>query len=244
MTTSASGPQRLYLIQVASLVMNSFSIPVPCYLVQTGDGKNILIDSGIPQNVELPPGMAGAGTIEYGQNVLAQLATLGVKAGDIDILIATHYDMDHAGNLGAFPNARIIVQRQQHEVANGGHPRFAPTRSQWGQPASRYQLLDGDTELLPGLELIETSGHVPGHQSILVRLPKTGPVLLAIDAVAAQSAFTPDRQPSPVDADGEGAIASTRKLLELAQREHVTLVIFGHDGQQWATIKKLPDYYD
>lgn len=38
----------------------------------------------------------------------------------------------------------------------------------------RIRLVDGDTELLPGLELIETSGHVPGHQSVLVRLPKTG----------------------------------------------------------------------
>ncbi len=242
MTTSASGPQRLYLIQVATMITSSFSVPVVCYLVQTGDGKNILIDSGVPQNVQPPPGMTG--TVEQGPDVLAQLATLGVQAGDIDMLIATHYDMDHAGNLGAFPNARIIVQRQQHEVANGGHPRFAPTRSQWEQPTSRYQFLDGDTELLPGLELIETSGHVPGHQSVLVRLPRTGPVLLAIDAVAVQSDFTPDRQGSPMDADGEGAIASTRKLLALAEREHVNLVIFGHDGQQWATIKKLPDYYD
>jgi N-acyl homoserine lactone hydrolase len=144
----------------------------------------------------------------------------------------------------ACPNARLIVQRQQHEVANSGHPRFAPTRSQWEQPSSRYQLLDGDTELLPGLELIETSGHVPGHQSVLVRLPNTGPVLLTIDAVATQSAFTPDHQGGPMHADGESAIASTRKLLELVQREHVTLVIFGHDGQQWATLKKLPEYYD
>jgi N-acyl homoserine lactone hydrolase len=47
-----------------------------------------------------------------------------------------------------------------------------------------------------------------------------------------------------MDADGEGAIASTRKLLDLAQREHVSLVIFGHDGLQWSTLKQLPDFYD
>ena len=44
-------------------------------------------------------------------------------------------------------------------------------------------MVDGDTELLPGVTLIETSGHAPGHQSVLVRLPKTGAVLLVIDAV-------------------------------------------------------------
>ena len=48
----------------------------------------------------------------------------------------------------------------------------------------RIRLVDGDTELLPGITLIETSGHVPGHQSVLVRLSKTGAVLLTVDAVS------------------------------------------------------------
>lgn len=243
MTTSASGPQRLYLMQVATLGIGPVKVPAVCYLVQTGDGSNILIDSGLPANFQPPPNIAGS-QVELESNVIEQLAQIGVQPADIGILICTHYDLDHAGNHGAFPNAQLVAQRQHYEVARDGHQRFAPTRSQWDQPASRYRLLDGDTELLPGLELVETSGHVPGHQSVLVRLPHTGPVLLTIDAVAMQNSFTPDRQASPMDADGAGAIASTRKLLDLAEREHVSLVIFGHDGQQWSTLKKLPDYYD
>ena len=78
----------------------------------------------------------------------------------------------------------------------------------------------------------------------LVRLPHTGPVFLTIDAVPLQRSFTPDRQAGPRDVDVAGVIASTRKLLNLAEREHVSLVIFGHDGEQWSTLKKLPDYYD
>lgn len=243
MTTSASGPQRLYLIQVATLVMGSLKLPVPCYLIQTNDGTNILIDSGLPPNFQPPPNTTGP-EIELGRDVIEQLAMIDLRPTNIDILICTHYDIDHTGNHGAFTNAQLIAQRQHYEVASTGHQRFAPTRSQWDQPISRYRLVDGDTELLPGLELIETSGHVPGHQSVLVRLPQTGPVLLTIDAVAMQEGFTPDRQARPMDADGVGAIASTRKLIDLAQREHVSLVIFGHDGQQWSTLKKLPDYYD
>jgi N-acyl homoserine lactone hydrolase len=38
-------------------------------------------------------------------------------------------------------------------------------------------------------------------------------------------------------------LASTRKLLDLVEREQVKLVIFGHDGQQWRTLKKAPEYY-
>jgi N-acyl homoserine lactone hydrolase len=248
MTASASGPRRLYLMQVATITLGPFTIPVPCYLVQTKDGKNILIDSGFPRTEkteEIIKDAVGRSLIRtYGKDVIEQLATIGVRPADIDLLICTHYDDDHAGNIGAFPNARLVVQHLQYEVARAGHPRFALCRPQWDQPASRYQLLDGDTEVLPGIELIETSGHVPGHQAVLIHLPQTGPVLLAIDAVAVQAHFTADRPVGPTDADGVGAIASTRKLLDLVERKHVSLVIFGHDSSQWSTLKQLPDFFD
>ncbi len=239
MTTTNSAPQRLYLIQVAS--MGPVNAPVPCYLVQTNDGKNILIDSGLPSgDIQPPPGIPAP---VIGKNVIEQLALLGLQPLDINMLIATHFDMDHAGHNNDFPNAEIIVQRQHYETAQSGNPRFARSRAQWDLPSSRYRFVDGDTELLPGLELIETGGHVPGHQSVLVRLPETGPVLLTIDAVTQQADFTPDRRISPMDSDADGTRVSTQKLLDIAQREHVALVIFGHDGQQWQTLKKLPEFY-
>ena len=96
---------------------------------------------------------------------------------------------------------------------------------------------------MPGLTLLETSGHASGHQSVLVRLPQTGPVLLASDAVVLQRLFTTDRKAWPIENE-EQLRASTRKLLDLVEREHVALVIFGHDGQQWQTLKKAPAYYE
>lgn len=241
MAIDASFPKQLYLMQIAVMPPPQ-NVPFPCYLIQTSDGRNILIDSGLPSsNYTLPAGMP---TPIKGKNVLEQLAMIGLRPEDIEILICTHFDGDHAGNHAAFPNAQLVVQRQHYDVARSGHPRFAGVRSQWDLPASRYRLVDGDLELLPGLELIETSGHVPGHQSVIVRLPQNGPVLLTIDAVDSQRDFSPDHLPSPRDMDQEGLVASTRKLLDLAQKEHVSLVIFGHDGQQWSTLKKLPEYYD
>lgn len=241
MTIKASFPLRLYLMQIATLPP-PINVPFPCYLVQMSDSKNILIDSGLPSgDFSLPAGMP---LPIIGKNVLEQLAMIGLRSEDIDLLICTHFDGDHAGNHAAFPNAQLVVQRQHYVVARNGHPRFAGIRSQWDLPTSRYRLIDGDLELLPGLELVETSGHVPGHQSVLVRLPQSGPVLLTIDAVSRQSDFIPDRQAGPMDADQEKVVASTRKLLDLAQREHVSLIIFGHDGRQWQTLKKLPDHYE
>ena len=248
MITSASGPQRLSLMQVATIAVGPLTLPVPCYLIQTKNGKNILIDSGFPrtektEEVKEDP-LGRRLIITHGKDVLEQLATIGVQPADMDLLICSHYDDDHVGNYAAFPKARFVVQRLHHEAALAGDPRFAEFRSQWDQPLSRCQLVDGDTQLLPGIELIETSGHVAGHQSVLVHLPKTGPVLLAIDAVAVQPVFTSDRPVDPMEVDGVATVASTRKLLDLVEKRHVSLVIFGHDSPQWSMLKQLPDFFD
>jgi N-acyl homoserine lactone hydrolase len=240
-TVDQAAPQRLYLMQVATIVRSPMEVPIPCYLIQISDGTNVLIDSGLAAGIQPPPGITA---LNYGQNVLEQLAGFGLRPADINMLICTHFDADHTGYHRAFENAEFVVQRRHYELARGGYPRFAQNRSAWDLPAARYRLVDGDTTLLPGLDLIETSGHVPGHQSVLVRLPQTGPVLLAIDAVAVQSAFTPDRAAAPVDDDEESLRASTRKLLDLARRIGAKLVVFGHDAQQWHVLKKAPEYYD
>ena len=232
---SPSAPQRLCLMQVG--IMPEYQIPVVCYLVQTGDGKNILIDSGLPE--VLPEGETD---FQNGQDIIVQLASLGLKPDDIDTVISTHYDGDHAGRHAAFTQAQYVVQRVHH-LDGATNPRSAFTRPQWDQPLERIRLVDGDTQLLPGLELIETSGHAPGHQSVLLRLPKTGAVLLTIDAVSFGPAFA--REPlADYNPDGEAALPSIMKLLDLVEREHVGLVIFGHDPEQWATLKKAPEFYE
>jgi len=176
--------------------------------------------------------------------LLKHLAELNLRPPDIDVLICTHFDVDHAGYHDAFTNAEFIVQREHYALARNGHPRFAGARPHWDHHALRYRLVDGDTELLPGITLLETSGHAPGHQSVLVRLPQAGPILLAIDAAVLQSTFTVERKAWPTDDNEQQLRASTRKLLDLVEREQIKLVVFGHDGHQWKSLKKSPEFYD
>ncbi|MFN8375626.1 MAG: N-acyl homoserine lactonase family protein [Anaerolineae bacterium] len=232
---SQNAPQRLYLMQVG--IMPEYQIPIVCYLLQTGDGRNILIDSGLPEI--LPEGET---EFENGRDVIEQLARIGLQPDDIDTVISTHYDGDHAGRHAAFTRAQYIVQRVHHLDAMS-NPLYAFIRPQWDQPMERIRLVDGDTELLPGLELIETSGHRLGHQSVLLRLPKTGAVLLTIDAVPFSEGFTRDARDDD-SPDAEAIRASTLKLLDLVEREHIGLVIFGHDPEQWQTLKKVPEFYE
>ena len=238
-------PCKLYLLQLSTATVpigegRSMEMVLGCYLVETADGRRILIDTGIAPDAKpsspLPP--------RNESNVIEQIAALGLGPSDIDILICTHFDVDHCGYHDAFRNAEFIVQCAHYELARSGHPRLAPARPHWDHPSLRYRLIDGDTELVPGLTLIETSGHVTGHQSVLIQLPQTGPVLLAIDAVMMQRLFTLDRKAWPQDENEEQLRASTRKLLETVERERVSLVVFGHDGLQWQSLKRSPDFYD
>ena len=233
---SQNAVKRLYLMEVGS--MPDYQIPIVCYLVQTDDGKNILIDSGLPEIIP-----EGESEFQNGQDVIQQLASIGLTPDDIDTVISTHYDGDHAGRHAAFTKAQYVVQRVHHQDA-ASNPRFASIRAEWDQPLERIRLVDGDTELLPGLELIETSGHVPGHQSVLVRLPKTGAVLLTIDAVPFAAGFTREPQDDGSNPDGEATRASTIKLLELVDREQIGLVIFGHEKAQWDKLTKAPGFYE
>jgi N-acyl homoserine lactone hydrolase len=220
--------------------------PVLAYLISTGDTK-VLVDTGSPRD---RAGMHRDDPderieLEEGQDVPSQLAALGVALSDIDLVVCTHLDPDHAGNHDAFPGAEFVIQRRHHEWAHGDEAaRLDPARARWDRPELRYRLVDGDVTLLPGIELIESGGHVPGHQSVLVRLPKTGPVLLAADAIPMSIAADPEKRPIfPFDADEAEVRASTKKLVELARSEGAQ-IIYGHEPANFTELRAAPAYYD
>jgi N-acyl homoserine lactone hydrolase len=253
---------RLYFLQLGMLPELGNS-PIPGYLIQTDDGKNILVDTGYPRTLrgrqaeaadELvaaypdDPDVAFSAMIvravrdDPADAVNNRLAEIGLAPGDIDILICTHFDWDHAGDHDLFPEAEFVVQRSHYEFARE-HPRFRAITDIWDSPVLRYRFVDGDTTLLPGIELIEAGGHVPGLQAVLVRLPATGPVLLATDAIAGAAQLDPETAFGPPEMDPEAKRASVAKLRAIAEREGVQMIIFGHSGEQWATLRHSPGYY-
>ncbi len=238
--------KRLYLLQ-----LSTSDVPIgagrilpmvsAAYLLQMEDGRNILIDTGLPEDYPRPAGMPAS---ENNKNVLEHLAELGLQADNIDMVITSHFDVDHVGYHDHFPKAGFVVQRRHYELARAGDARFAQARPHWDHPVLKYRLVDGDTLLMPGLWLIETSGHAPGHQSVMIYLPHTGWVLLVIDAVIIQRLFTEDRPALPEEGSLEEVRATTRKLLKLVGEYNIQLIVFGHDGEQWKTLKKSPECYE
>lgn len=225
-----------------------WTIPIVGYLIQTDDGKNILVDTGMDKGFIKDPEMHFRGTA-FGEvlkvqmteddYVVNQLAKLGLKPDDIDILVATHFHFDHAGNTRDFTNSEIVVQQDCYEdVMKGDNPGYP--KSTYDIPNLNWRIIDGDTEIAPGVTLLKAPGHTPGHMAVLVDLPRTGKMVIGIDTIYVQDNLDKDNWGAYADPDA--ARASAKRLQEIAAREHAML-LYGHDPYQWATLKKAPEYY-
>jgi N-acyl homoserine lactone hydrolase len=205
---------KLYLLQTAIYADGDARAPFPAYLIQTDEGKNVLVDTGVDEGYVTRTVNANGERViirQEAEKLPHQLAGLGLQPADIHYVVSTHFDEDHCGGNPLFSHAEFIVQRSHYELARSGRERrFEICRAAWDAPELNYRLVDGDIELLPGIELLVTDGHVTGHQSVLVRLPNTGAVLLAIDAIRDGDMLLPGVDPrarSMFDMDGD-------KLLE------------------------------
>jgi N-acyl homoserine lactone hydrolase len=83
----------------------------------------------------------------------------------IDVVVNTHLHADHCGGNHLFAGRPIYVQRQELEDARGeGY-----TIREWVDPPGvRYEAVDGELELLPGLRLVPAPGHTRGSQIVVV----------------------------------------------------------------------------
>lgn len=215
-------------------------IPVPMYVIRAASGRVYLVDTGNPrQLIGAPDGQPwyrGRCEISEADDPVARLAEMGLAPGDIDAIIATHFDFDHAGRYDVFGplGTDVFVQRAHLAkvvCADGGNDPAL-----WRIPGLRWRLVDGDSEIEPGLRVLRTDGHAVGHQSLAVET-SSGWVILATDAIDSQ-AFLARRQ-FPSYADIEASNKSIDRLLALAE-ELSAPIIFGHDPEQWARLSLSP----
>ncbi len=222
-------------------------IPILGYVVATGD-RIVLVDTGFPPVYAADPDAAARrdGLHSFGrlvaigpQNLPAgQLALLGLEPRDVTDLVITHGDIDHVGGMDAFPHATLVTSRVEHDA---GPPRyFGDVRPiDWPEPARR-RLVDGDFEVAPGVTLLATPGHSPGHLSLLVRLRETGAIVLACDAISREHEL--ESGVNGGASDLEQARSSARRLLEITADENA-LLVYGHDPEQHRALRLAPAVY-
>jgi N-acyl homoserine lactone hydrolase len=221
-------------------------IPIPAYLVQTDDGKNILIDTGMNKVHIDDPEYTFRGqeiadillpVMRPEDYLVWRLADVNLAVQDITHVINTHLHFDHAGNNGLFTHAPLFVQREHHAIAQD-NPVFP--NEYWNLPDLHYELIDGEPELFPGIHMILTPGHAPFHQSVLLTLPESGNILLCSDAIYCQDNLDHDAWGG--QADPETARASATRLVKIAKEQNAQM-IYGHDPAQWKQLRHAPFFY-
>ena len=164
--------------------------PVHGFVV-THPGGAVLVDTGVggPEQVLDDWRVVN-------RSVADALAELDMSPADIGLVINTHLHFDHCGQNAVFKHAPFYVQRA--ELAR--MRRESGELYDWfGFMDARFELLDGDAEVLPGLEVIATPGHTEGHQCVVVRAAGkgAGEVGGSSDLLIGDAAYTPRQYAEP-----------------------------------------------
>jgi glyoxylase-like metal-dependent hydrolase (beta-lactamase superfamily II) len=212
-----------------------------CYLIQHRHGY-LLWDTGVADAIAaMPNGQAPSDPRmthwRRPKTLASELEAVGVKPTDIKYLAISHSHPDHIGNVSLFPQAMLLVQKAEYEWPTPfGAGRFRPEH-----PVIK---LEGDHDVFGdgSVTILATPGHTPGHQSLLVKLPKTGALVLSGDAVHFKSNWDNRGVPS-ANTDKDQTLASMQRIADVIRNEKAQLWI-NHDKAQRDSLKMAPGFYD
>ena len=150
----------IHRLHLASLEGNGWDEgPVHGFVVKHPDGV-ILVDTGFGE-----PGELLSDWRIVNRSVADALDEIDLSPIDVSLVINTHLHFDHCGQNAVFAHAPFFVQRGELERARREEPEVAG----WFDFAgARFELLDGDADILPGVRVLATPGHTLGHQSVVV----------------------------------------------------------------------------
>jgi len=260
-TGARTPPMRLYVLYCGEAQIPDISPWSPgfnegkpmtfsdnCYLIRHGNDW-MLWDSGFADSLAAnPDGTLGAlgMRMRRTKTLASQLAELGVAPEQIKHIAFSHTHADHVGNANLFTAATLYIQQAEYDAA------FGPEPAKFGfQPAAYDKLrnnpvvkLTGDKDVFGDstVTILSTPGHTPGHQSLLLRLPKTGSVVLSGDLAHFRENFDQRRAPG-FNFNKEQSLASMDRVAALLLSEHGQLWI-NHDSEQNATIPHAPKYLE
>jgi glyoxylase-like metal-dependent hydrolase (beta-lactamase superfamily II) len=262
MQPKPAGVERMYVIECGENHVKDLSRWTPsenvgkpyvfgdhCYLIKHANGW-MLWDTGNPDTIA---GMANGMTNPQGtitafmrKPLFKSLEEIGVKPADIQHFAMSHSHGDHSGNANLFAASTIYMQQAEFDAVFGAEPqKYNFNAGNFEKlKGSKFVKLNGDHDVFgDGTVVIKsTPGHTPGHQSLLVKLPKRGPVLLSGDLVHLMYSW----QNNIVPGFNFDVAASRRSIAAMKDVVAATgaQIWVNHDKEQHASIPKAPAYVE
>jgi glyoxylase-like metal-dependent hydrolase (beta-lactamase superfamily II) len=230
-----------------------WTVPIECFLVEHPRGR-LLFDTGLHcdtltkmrERYGKERARRFGARSQPGDDIVSQLARVGVPPGAVPFVANSHWHFDHCGGNEFFPQATILVQKREMDAARSAEVlaqgRYRPSPVDYEHPL-RYHAVDGEHDVFGDgrVLLIPTYGHTPGHQSLLVDLPQTGPVLLTGDACYWMEHAEKERVPGVVW-NPTLALHALKKIKTVARLVGARLFP-GHDPEFWKTVIQAPNAY-
>ena len=216
-------------------------------LVETDEGT-LLWDTSCPRDWETrwaPTAMQDYfpyDQVTDEQYLDAQLSQLGVGPENLDYVVLSHLHFDHAGNARMFAGtpAKLVCADTEKAWAFGFNGAFNGAHLKVDYDGLDFTTVSGETEILPGVTLLQTPGHTPGTMAMRVDLKNSGTMIFTSDACYMGDSYGPPATPAAIVNDLGAWYSSVEKLRTIAEKSNAT-VVFGHDAAQLHSLRRAPE---
>lgn len=176
----------------------------------------------------------------------SQLEEIGIDPASVDYLGLSHLHIDHVGNIDLFTGATVLLHEAEAEAGFGPHAAELTLIPETYAALNRdkVQTVAGDHDVFGdgSVTIVSLPGHTPGHQGLLVRLPRSGPILLATDIVYSASDYAAGAvRESNTDLAASAASIERAKRIE---REQGARVWLHHDLEGQRSVNDAPAFYE
>jgi glyoxylase-like metal-dependent hydrolase (beta-lactamase superfamily II) len=219
---------------------------VGCYLIVHPKGVMVWDVGVVPDSAFKGDGPATKLYATATKTLKSQMSAAGYTAADVKYLALSHYHWDHIANAAEFSKATWLVEKVEHETLFGPTPpeRVSPESYMVLKNSKTMYMKDADNDIFgDGTVVIKPSyGHTPGHQVLLVKLAKFGPVVLAGDLYHYPEEVTTGK--IPLGDYNKDRTRESRKNLDDFLKTTGAKLWIQHDIAHFATLKKSPEFYE
>lgn len=218
-------------------------LTVGCYLIRHGD-QLMLWDLGLPNALK---GAAFTATGDMSatvrRSIAEQLADLGIKPEDIDIVAISHFHFDHVGQLPDFPAAKLLIGKGDWDwLTATDRPAWVDPKpfAHWISGGGKVEPVERDKDIFGdgSVVMLDMPGHTPGHHTLMVRLANMGPVLLSGDQAHFQENYDSEGVPT-FNTNRADTLASFDRFKGLAKHAKATVII-QHEPRDVAKLPAFP----
>lgn len=220
------------------------TLAASCYVIRHPKGT-LLWDTGLPDKIaENKDGVdAGGFKLMVATPLTKQLERIGLKPDDITYVAFSHFHFDHTGNANAFMQSTWIVNRAELAWAQSTPTPFAVDPSTiTGVKTAKTKMIDGDDDVFGdgSVRILRAPGHTPGHQVLVVKLEKSGVVVLSGDLYHTLDNRKYGRVPT-FNVDRADTLASISRVEQIVKNTHARFVV-QHDLKSMGSLPTFPGY--